>query len=64
VLAPQLLTAHDVALVFGVDSSTVLRWASSGRVPSIRNAEGRVYFDPMDLKELLSPAHQDLLPQA
>ena len=60
----ELLTAHDVALVFGVDSSTVLRWASSGRVPSSRNADGRVYFDPMDLKELLSPAHQDLLPQA
>jgi predicted site-specific integrase-resolvase len=62
VLASQLLTAHDVALVFGVDSSTVLRWASSGRVPSTRSSEGRVYFDPTDLKELLSPAHQDLLP--
>ena len=60
--ARTLLTAHDVALVFGVDTSTVLRWASSGRVPSTRTADGGVRFDPLDLRGYLSPAHQDLLP--
>ena len=62
--APKLLTAHDVALLFGVDSSTVLRWASSGKVPSTRTEDGGVRFDPNDLRAFLSPAHQDLLPQA
>ena len=60
--APQLLTANDVAHVFGVNSTTVMRWATSGRVRSVRTAEGSVRFDPTDLRPLLSPAHHDLLP--
>jgi len=36
----QLLTPGEVALMFRVDSKTVTRWASAGRIGSIRTTAG------------------------
>ena len=37
----RLLTSAEVAAMFRVDPKTVLRWASTGRIPSIHTPGGQ-----------------------
>jgi excisionase family DNA binding protein len=49
----QLLTPGEVALMFRVDPKTVTRWASSGRIGSVRTPGGHRRFLEADIKFLL-----------
>ena len=49
----QLLTPGEVALMFRVDPKTVTRWASSGRIGSVRTPGGHRRFHEADIKFLL-----------
>jgi len=49
----QLLTPGEVALMFRVDPKTVTRWASSGRIGSVRTPGGHRRFLEADIKLLL-----------
>ena len=43
--ARRLLTARELAAVLGVTSSTVRRWARSGRVPCLRTGHRFIRFE-------------------
>ncbi len=47
-----LLSAGEVARVFGVRTQTVSRWADTGRLPSVRTEGGHRRFRPADVEEL------------
>jgi len=60
----RLLTPGEVALMFRVDPKTVTRWASAGRIGSIRTPGGHRRFRDSEVHGLLadltvrpSPAH-------
>ena len=48
-----LMSATQVADVFGVSRQTVARWASEGVLPAIRLPSGRFRFRRQDIEELL-----------
>ena len=48
----RLLTQGEVALMFRVDPKTVSRWASSGRVGSIRTPGGHRRFRESEINRL------------
>ena len=50
----QLLTPGEVALMFRVDSKTVTRWASAGRIGSIRTPGGHRRFRASEIDGLLA----------
>ena len=50
----RLLTPGEVALMFRVDPKTVTRWASSGRVGSIRTPGGHRRFREAEINRLLA----------
>ena len=50
----RLLTPHQVAEMFRVDPKTVTRWASSGRVGSIRTPGGHRRFRESEILALLA----------
>jgi excisionase family DNA binding protein len=47
-----LMTPAEVAEIFRVDPKTVTRWASAGRVPSIRTPGGHRRFERQHINEL------------
>jgi excisionase family DNA binding protein len=49
----RLLTPGEVARLFRVDPKTVTRWASTGRVQSIRTPGGHRRFREADIQELV-----------
>jgi excisionase family DNA binding protein len=49
----QLLTPGEVALMFRVDPKTVTRWASAGRIGSVRTPGGHRRFMKADIDVLL-----------
>jgi len=49
----QLLTPGEVALMFRVDPKTVTRWASAGRIGSVRTPGGHRRFLKADIDVLL-----------
>ena len=49
----QLLTPGEVALMFRVDPKTVTRWASAGRIGSVRTPGGHRRFLKADIDLLL-----------
>ncbi|MGC5012598.1 BldC family transcriptional regulator [Streptosporangium sp. DT93] len=51
--ASDLLTPGEVARLFRVDPKTVTRWASAGRIASIRTPGGHRRFREADVKALL-----------
>lgn len=56
VRAPQrdrLLTPGEVATLFRVDPKTVTRWASAGRIGSIRTPGGHRRFREAEVRALL-----------
>ena len=58
----RLLTPGEVAALFRVDPKTVTRWASAGRIGSIRTPGGHRRFRESEVRTLLdgltSEAHR------
>ena len=50
----RLLTPGEVATLFRVDPKTVTRWASAGRIGSIRTPGGHRRFRESEVRSLLS----------
>ena len=50
----QLLTPGEVAALFRVDPKTVTRWATAGRIGSIRTPGGHRRFRESEVKALLA----------
>lgn len=50
----RLLTPGEVATLFRVDPKTVTRWASSGRIGSIRTPGGHRRFRETEVRALLA----------
>ena len=55
----RLLTPGEVALMFRVDPKTVARWATTGRVGSIRTPGGHRRFRESEVKRLLADRNVD-----
>ena len=60
----QLLTPAEVALMFRVDPKTVTRWASAGRIGSIRTPGGHRRFRASEIHDLLADLTVDSSPSA
>ena len=52
--AERLLTPGEVAALFRVDTKTVTRWASAGRIGSIRTPGGHRRFRESEVREMLA----------
>lgn len=52
--AERLLTPGEVAALFRVDPKTVTRWASAGRIGSIRTPGGHRRFRESEVRTLLA----------
>jgi excisionase family DNA binding protein len=52
--AERLLTPGEVAALFRVDPKTVTRWASAGRIGSIRTPGGHRRFRESEVRHLLA----------
>ena len=52
----RMLTPGEVAALFRVDPKTVTRWASSGRIGSIRTPGGHRRFRESEVRALLRGA--------
>ena len=55
----RLLTPGEVALMFRVDPKTVTRWASAGRIGSIRTPGGHRRFRESEVNRLLADLTSD-----
>ena len=55
----RLLTPGEVAEMFRVDPKTVTRWASAGRIGSIRTPGGHRRFRESEITQLLAELTQD-----
>jgi excisionase family DNA binding protein len=54
----RLLTPGEVAALFRVDPKTVTRWASAGRIGSIRTPGGHRRFRESEVRALLASAER------
>jgi excisionase family DNA binding protein len=52
--AERLLTPGEVAALFRVDPKTVTRWASAGRIGSIRTPGGHRRFRESEVRSMLA----------
>ena len=52
--AERLLTPGEVASLFRVDPKTVTRWASAGRIGSIRTPGGHRRFRESEVRRMLA----------
>jgi excisionase family DNA binding protein len=50
----HLLRSHEVAVLFDVTERTVINWASSNKLPSLRTAGGHLRFRSEDVLALLA----------
>jgi excisionase family DNA binding protein len=50
----HLLRSHEVAVLFDVTERTVINWAASSKLPSIRTAGGHLRFRSEDVMALLA----------
>lgn len=50
----RLLTPGEVAVLFRVDPKTVTRWASAGRIGSIRTPGGHRRFRESEVRNMLA----------
>ncbi|MDR7302377.1 BldC family transcriptional regulator [Haloactinomyces albus] len=55
----QLLTPGEVAALFRVDPKTVTRWATAGRIGSIRTPGGHRRFRESEVRTLLDELTRD-----
>jgi excisionase family DNA binding protein len=51
---PRLLRSHDVATMFDVTERTVINWAHTGKLPSIRTMGGHLRFRPDEVMRYLA----------
>jgi len=58
----RLLTPGEVATLFRVDPKTVTRWASAGRIGSIRTPGGHRRFRESEVRALLRGEVLDAIP--
>jgi excisionase family DNA binding protein len=56
----QLLTPGEVAALFRVDPKTVTRWATAGRIGSIRTPGGHRRFRESEVRTLLAELTNDI----
>jgi excisionase family DNA binding protein len=56
----QLLTPGEVASLFRVDPKTVTRWATAGRIGSIRTPGGHRRFRETEVRALLAELTNDI----
>ena len=49
----RYVQAGDIGDMFDVSSTVVLKWAKSGKIPSIKLPSGRYCFDPDDVTTAL-----------
>jgi excisionase family DNA binding protein len=56
----QLLTPGEVASLFRVDPKTVTRWATAGRIGSIRTPGGHRRFRESEVRMLLAELTNDV----
>jgi excisionase family DNA binding protein len=56
----RLLTPGEVATLFRVDPKTVTRWASAGRIGSIRTPGGHRRFRESEVRALLRGSDGDV----
>jgi excisionase family DNA binding protein len=55
----RFMTARQVAALFEVSPSTVLRWAKEGRLPSFATPGGRLRFPRESIEEMVKvPEHR------
>ena len=59
----RLLTPGEVASLFRVDPKTVTRWASAGRIASIRTPGGHRRFRESEVRALLRGDAPGVVPQ-
>ena len=50
----HLLRSHEVAVLFDVTERTVINWAASKKLPSLRTAGGHLRFRSEDVVALLA----------
>jgi excisionase family DNA binding protein len=55
----RLLTPGEVAALFRVDPKTVTRWATAGRIGSIRTPGGHRRFRESEVNQLLAELTTD-----
>lgn len=60
---PDLMTPAEVAALFGVRPTTVLRWADQGHLPCVRTPGGHRRYHRDDIHTLINdltppPAHE------
>lgn len=60
----RLLTPGEVAQLFRVDPKTVTRWASTGRIGSIRTPGGHRRFRESEIRALLGEVGAEIPAQA
>jgi excisionase family DNA binding protein len=54
-LRHNLLRSHEVAQIFDVTERTVINWAATGKLPSLRTIGGHLRFRREDVLRLLAP---------
>ena len=59
--AEPLLTPAEVAALFRVDPKTVTRWASAGRIGSIRTPGGHRRFRESEVRSMLASLTSEAL---
>ena len=59
--AEHLLTPGEVASLFRVDPKTVTRWASAGRIGSIRTPGGHRRFRESEVRSMLASLTSEAL---
>ena len=57
----RLLTPGEVATLFRVDPKTVTRWASAGRIGSIRTPGGHRRFRESEVRSMLASLTSEAL---
>lgn len=55
----RLLTPSEVAAIFRVDPKTVTRWASAGKLSSIKTLGGHRRFKEAEVQQLLKSQDQE-----
>lgn len=52
----RMLTAAEVAVLFGVAPRTITKWARLGKFPALVTLGGHRRFDPDDVRDFLTAA--------
>ncbi|MGZ4736683.1 MAG: BldC family transcriptional regulator [Acidimicrobiia bacterium] len=61
-ISTRLMKPSEVALRFGVDPKTVVRWAHSGKLRYVRTLGGHHRFYAKDVEALIHPERGDRQP--